>query len=82
MTDDKPQSVQFGKQPPTDSPNVEFGKHVGSAETVTHSAGDEAPSHDDDGETTTGGIVPEFAGGDPVPADDASDADDAESAPE
>jgi hypothetical protein len=81
--ENKPQNVQFGKQPPTDDANVSFGKHAETAGVETHTPGDEAPTHDDETEpateTKTGGIVPEFAGGDPVPDDAASDADDAES---
>lgn len=67
---DKPQEVQFGKQPATANPDVNFGKVAPSGETVTNTPGDSTPDHDP-------GIVPEFAGGDPVPDDaDSAAADD------
>jgi len=65
MPDAKPQDVQFGTQP-AKNPDVQFGKHP-ATDTVNS-------------DPTLVGVVPVYAGGDPVPesalpADDADDAD-------
>lgn len=57
----KPQEIQFGSQPPKPAV-VQFGKHPATTETFATSPGDSEPSHD-----AESGIVPAYAGGDPVP---------------
>jgi len=61
-----PQDVQFGNQPPKDAAVV-FGKTPETGETNVSVAGDDDPS--------VVGVVPVYAGGDPVPED--AEADDA-----
>jgi hypothetical protein len=62
MSDAKPQEVQYGKQPATDSPTVVFGKQPAATEviaTTPQNAPQNAPHNT--------GIVPPFLGGSPVP---------------
>jgi hypothetical protein len=53
----KPQEIQYGTQPAV-NPVVVFGKAPAATEPESE------PAHDTE---ATGGIVPEYAGGDPVP---------------
>lgn len=64
----KPQEVQFGKLPAKDA-EVSFGKVPPSVGMVYAPVTPDDPDHDP-------GIVPEYAGGDPVPDDAGSDAAD------
>lgn len=67
MPESKPQAVQFGNQPPKDA-EVQFGKVPESDETVSTVVGESDP--------TLIGVVPVYAGGDPVPASATDDDDD------
>lgn len=79
MSDEKPQNVQFGSQPPAD-PEVQHGKTVGASETVASSPGDDAPTHDASPIEETTATAGSDDGADPDA--DASGADDAENGAE